>query len=67
MKRISKVEKFLIAEIDDNYTTYRCDEHGVYQIRKDVNNSQCPYCKKKYEPLKNFKELQAKFKTELGL
>ena len=35
------------------YDTYRCNEHGIYQIRKDVpvENHYCLYCKKQHSKL----------------
>lgn len=54
MKKISKVEKTILQMNDRNkYDTYRCDEHGIYQIRKDVPESErkCLYCKKKHTKL----------------
>lgn len=65
--KFEKTEKFLIANADKKYTTYRCDEHGVFQMRKDVDNGLCPYCKKQYLPMENIEELKEKFKKELGL
>jgi hypothetical protein len=54
MKKLSKVEK-TILQMNDNekYDTYRCDEHGIYQIRKDVpeEDHKCVYCKKKHNKL----------------
>lgn len=54
MKRISKVEKMILSMNDNNlYTSYRCAEHGIFQIRKDRPEQEhcCLYCKKKYEAL----------------
>lgn len=67
MERFCKIEKFLIANVDDNYTTYRCDEHGVFQKRKDIDDGCCIYCKKKYNPIENITELKEKFKKELNI
>jgi len=54
MKKLSKVEK-TILQINDNdkYDTYRCEKHGIYQIRKDVPESdrKCLYCKKTHPKL----------------
>ena len=49
MKTITKVEKAILEMGDhDKYNTYRCPEHGIYQIRKDKPEQEqvCLYCKK---------------------
>jgi hypothetical protein len=54
MKKLSKLEKFLLQTSDnENYVTYRCDEHGIYQIRKDVpeEDHKCVFCKNKHNKL----------------
>lgn len=67
MKKFDKVEKVLLASVDvNNYTTFRCDEHGVFQQRNDCVTGVCNYCKKKYEPLSNVEELKEKFCKELN-
>lgn len=65
-KKFSKAEKTIIALVDENeYTTYVCFEHGVFQQRNDVANGICPYCKKVCEKLDNVSELREQFKKEL--
>lgn len=47
MRRYSKTEKMLIALADlENYSTYDCLKDGIYQVRNDVENHTCLYCKK---------------------
>ena len=55
--------------VDDNYTTYDCTEHGIFQKRKDVDDGKCPYstCKGKVSLVENIDELKEKYKLELGL
>ena len=66
-KKFAKTEKVIIAmDNGENYNTYRCDEHGVFQKRKDVDDSKCPYCKKACNPVENIDELRQQFKKELG-
>lgn len=37
----------LIALADlENYSTYDCLKDGIYQVRNDVENHTCLYCKK---------------------
>lgn len=33
MRKLQKTEKMMIAMSGDNYTTYDCAEHGIFQIR----------------------------------
>jgi len=62
--RLSKVEKFLISDIDtEKFNTYHCKEHGIYQILKSNNDSKCLYCKKEHEPIENIQELKEHFKN----
>ncbi len=54
MKKISKVEKAILEMNNfENYDTYRCSEHGIYQIRKDltIEKHLCIYCKKANDKL----------------
>lgn len=68
MKKISKQEKFLIATVDiEKYNTYQCDEHGIFQKVKGVDDGCCLYCKKKCKPLEAMEELKEKYENELGL
>jgi len=69
MRRLQKTEKMIIATVDDNYTTYDCSEHGIFQKRNDVDDGKCPYstCKGVVSLVKNIGELKEKFKKELGL
>lgn len=61
-KRLSQVEKFLIVRADvDNYTSRYCEEHGVFQSRKDTDTGKCPYCKKECEVIDNIEELRDKY------
>ncbi len=47
MKKLSQVEKFLVDNNDnENYQLYRCEDCGIYSIRKDFKNKNCPQCKK---------------------
>jgi hypothetical protein len=68
MRKLQKTEKMIIAMADDNYTTYDCTEHGIYQKRKDVDDGKCPYstCKGKVSLVENIDELKEKYKLELG-
>lgn len=63
--QFDKVEKFLISEFDDNddFTTYRCAQHGVFQLRKDRDDGRCPFCGMKYLPIPQdiLLELKKKF------
>lgn len=50
MKRLTKVEKAMLEMGDsEKYNSYRCSEHGIYQIRKDQPEEKqvCVYCKGK--------------------
>lgn len=68
MKKFSEIEKFVLAMTDeDNFNTYICSEHGIYQNRKDVDTKKCAYCQKEHEPLSNVSELKEKYKLELGI
>lgn len=67
MKKFQKTEKMIIALVGNDYTSFRCEDHGVFQIHNSNNSGVCPYCKKMYKPLENITELKAKFKAELGL
>jgi len=61
-KTLSQVEKYLIVNANDNkYTTCYCNEHGVFQKRKDVDSCKCPYCNIECEVIENLKELQDKY------
>lgn len=54
MKRLTNVEKAILKMGDhDKYNSYRCDDHGVFQIRKDIPEEKqvCPYCKKLFPAL----------------
>lgn len=64
MRKYNKSEKMIITLSDDNYTTYDCTEHGIFQKRKDVDDGKCPYtnCKGVVTPVENIKELREKFK-----
>ena len=68
MRKLQKTEKIIIAIVDDNYTTYDCTEHGIFQIRKDTDDGKCPYstCKGKVSLVENIAELKEKYRTELG-
>jgi uncharacterized protein YbcV (DUF1398 family) len=69
MRKLKKTEKMIIAISDDNYTTYDCSEHGIFQIRKDVDNGKCPYstCKGSVVLVENINELREACKSELNL
>ena len=70
MPRFCKTERFLIANVDDSqYSTYRCPVHGVFQIRKNVDDGLCPYssCKQKGQTIENYQELKEKYKKEFNL
>jgi hypothetical protein len=68
-RKYSKTEKVIIAMCGDNYVTYDCPEHGVFQKRKDVDDGKCPYSTCKSTPVKieNIDELRKKFSEELGI
>ena len=69
MRKFNKTEKMIIALVDDNYVTYDCPKHGIYQKRKDVDDGQCPFstCGETTSKIENISELRNKFKEELGL
>jgi len=63
MKKLNRKEKILIAMVDiDKYTAYKCEKHGIYQLRKDIDNGECPHCKIKNKPLENIEDLQKQYK-----
>jgi hypothetical protein len=62
-KKLSTVEKFIIQNINDEYTTRYCDLHGVFQKHKN-DDGKCPFCKKECEVIENLKELQIKYHNE---
>jgi len=68
MRKLQKTEKMIIAMVDDNYITYDCTEHGIFQKRKDVDDGKCPYstCKGTVSLVENINELKEKYKLELG-
>jgi len=44
MKKLTKVEKFLLENEGANYKSYRCAVHGVFQIPKcKEGHGQCGY------------------------
>lgn len=50
MKKLSSVEKMLINITDtDKYNLYRCEEHGIFAVRKDNDTQLCSYCNKECE------------------
>ena len=63
----NRIDKIQIAKFDKNYIMYHCSEHGVFQLSKDFNSGECPWCHIKCRPIKNIDQLQAKFKNELHL
>ncbi len=66
MRKYSKTEKTIIALADlQNYSTYDCPKDGVYQVRNDIENHTCLYCKKESPKIENVAELQEQFKKEL--
>ena len=60
-------EKTIIALNVDNYDTFICKVHGVYQIRKRSKIHGCPYCKEEGQsiPEEKMKELHEQFRKEL--
>lgn len=47
---LSIAEKTIIDITDTTkYDIYRCPEHGIYTMRKDIVSHVCPYCKKECE------------------
>lgn len=53
-KKLTKTEKVLLSMSDrSKYDTYRCEEHGIYQVRKDIPEETrgYAYCKKKHTKL----------------
>jgi len=69
MRKIQKTEKMIIAMSGDDYITYDCTEHGIFQKRKDVDGGKCPYstCSGKVSLVENIKELKDKFRLEFGI
>lgn len=66
MKKLSKVEKYLIAISDpEEYNVFVCLEHGVYAIRKDEKNTECSYCQKQGEKLDGQQNLYEQYRKEL--
>lgn len=66
MKKLSKVEKYIIAISDpEEYDVFVCPEHGVYAIRKGEKSTECSYCKKQWEKLENQKEQYEQYRKEL--
>lgn len=62
-----KIEKTIIATAGENYETYDCSVHGVFQKRKDVDDGKCPYkCEGIVSKIDNIEELRVQFKKELG-
>lgn len=51
---------------NDKYNTYHCEEHGIYQKRKDVDDQKCIYCAKINSLVENINDLTEKYKKELG-
>lgn len=44
MKKLTKVERFLLENQGDKYNSYRCAEHGVFQTPKSKGEqSACAY------------------------
>jgi rubrerythrin len=46
-KRAIENQKLLdewLKKNSENYNSYQCPNHGLIQIRKDVDNSKCPLC-----------------------
>lgn len=68
MRKLKKTEKVIIAMSSDNYITYDCSEHGIFQHRKDTDTKKCPYpsCVGKVALVENITELKETLKTELG-
>lgn len=68
MKKLSKVEKYIIAISDpEEYNVLMCLEHGVYAIRKGSKSTTCSYCGKQGEALDNQRELYERYRKELTL
>lgn len=66
MKKLSKVEKYLIAISDpEEYNVFVCPEHGVYAIRKGEKNIECSYCQKQGGKLDDQQELYKQYRKEL--
>ena len=45
MKKLTKTEKVLLTLTGPNYNSYRCAEHGVFQIPKERADQRCAYHK----------------------
>lgn len=43
MKKLNKVEKFLLENEGPKYNSFRCPTHGVYQRLKSVGDSKCTW------------------------
>ena len=69
MRRLSKVEKLIIAEYDEEFNAYDCSEHGIFMRRKDKDDSKCLYsnCEGIVTTVNNIEELRDKYKKELNL
>jgi len=66
MKKLSKVEKYIIAISDpEEYNVFVCPVHGVYAIRKGNKNTACSYCQKQGEKLDNQQALYEQYRKEL--
>lgn len=65
--KFSKAEKTMIALVNNNYATYKCKAHGIFQQRNDIATGKCPTCGKTCAEMDNIAELKEKFRKDLGL
>lgn len=69
MRRLSKVEKFIIAEYDEEFNAYYCSKHGIFMRSKDKDDGKCLYsnCEGVVTIVHDIEELKEKYKKELNL
>jgi hypothetical protein len=64
--KYSKMEKTLIMSTNDNYNTYKCQQHGVFLKRKDVDDGKCPYKSNcGVDKISDIEKLKSQFMSEL--
>lgn len=69
MKKLLKIEKWLIATTTENETVYNCSEHGIFAKRNDVADGKCVHkdCNGIVSEVENINELRNQCKKDLGL
>lgn len=50
VKKLSTIDQMIVDITDkEKYNLYRCEEHGMFSVRKDIEEQVCSYCKKECE------------------